>query len=129
MAYATYEFYTTVYYGNVLTEENFARYAARASDYLDYLTFSKAKSYDDTDGALAKACCAVAEQISYKDTMRASFENGEIASESVGSHSISYRSGAEVTEGVEKAMSSAARSYLLPTGLLYRGLPCTARTP
>lgn len=34
MAYADYAFYTTVYLGNAISEDDFPRLAARASDYV-----------------------------------------------------------------------------------------------
>ena len=129
--YATYNDYVTVYFGNSIEAEDFDKYATRASDYIDYLTMGKAKTYNDADGALAKACCAIAEQISLADTVSASVSVGgaEVASETVGSHSISYRSSAEVKAGLDAAMLTAAQIYLLPTGLLYRGVPCIRRIP
>lgn len=129
MSYATYEFYTETYYGDVLDEENFDKYASRASDYIDRLTMNKAKSYDDADGLLAKACCVAAEQLSAIHAARLSAGSGELASESVGSHSVSYRSGVEVAAALEKDMRNLVESYLLTTGLLYRGIPCIRRIP
>ena len=39
MAYADYDFYTESYYGNVVPKADFDRLAARASDFIDTLTF------------------------------------------------------------------------------------------
>ena len=39
MAYADYDFYTTSYFGSVVPEADFDRLAARASDFIDTLTF------------------------------------------------------------------------------------------
>lgn len=127
--YATYAFYTDEFFGSVISEEDFDKYATRASDYIDYLTMGKAKAYEDTNGALAKACCAVAEQIANSDSITASIGVAEIASETVGSHSVSYRSSVELKAGLDAAMLSAAQMYLTPTGLLYRGVPCIRRIP
>lgn len=125
--YATFAFYVSEYYGNIIPEEDFDRFASKASDYIDYLTMGKAKAYDDTTGALAKACCAIADQYAVADSIAASVAG--IASESVGSHSRSFRSGAEIKAERDSAILSAAQTYLLPTGLLYRGVPCIRRIP
>ena len=129
MSYATYEFYTNTYYGDVLSAEDFEKYASRASDYLDRLTMNRAKDYDDTDRSLAKACCVAAEQLSAISSARLSAGSGEYASESVGSHSVSYRSGIETAAALEKDMKNLVEGYLLTTGLLYRGIPCIRRIP
>ena len=127
MSYADYNFYVNDFHGDVIAGEDFDKYASRASDYLDYITMGKAQSYDDTNDALAKACCAVAEQIDLADSVGVAA--GMVASETVGSHSVSYRSGAEMKASLDASMLNAAQMYLLPTGLLYRGVPCIRRIP
>lgn len=125
--YADYTFYVDEYLGSMIHEADWNKYATRASDYIDYITGGKAAGYDDVNNNLAKACCAVAEQIAVSDTISASVAG--VASETVGSHSVSYRSQAEIKAGAQSAMLSAAQMYLFPTGLLYRGVPCIRRIP
>lgn len=127
--YATYNDYVSIYYGNAIEADDFDKYASRASDYIDYLTMGKAKTFNDVDNALAKACCAIAEKIANADSITASVGVAEIASETVGSHSVSYRSSAELKAGLDAAMLAAAQMYLTSTGLLYRGVPCIRRIP
>ena len=129
MSYATYAFYANTYHGDILTADNFDRYAERASDYLDYVTMGKAQNYVDTTGALAKACCAAAEKFESSDAIAIRVANGEVASETVGSHSVSYRSSAEMQAALGTQLLSAVQMYLAPTGLLYRGVPCIRRIP
>ena len=131
MSYADFNFYVNEFYGTALSAENFDKYASRASDYIDYITMGKSKSYDDTDDALAKACCAVAEQVASADEFSSSMSmaGGLVASETVGSHSVSFRSGAEIKASLDANMLNAAQMYLLPTGLLYRGVPCIRLIP
>lgn len=127
--YADFAFYTTVYYGDQLTAETFQKYATRASDYIDYLTWKKAQSYDDTDNTVKKCCCALADQFQSIDALKAAANakvtaDGIIASESVGSHSRSFKTGGDVAQDIaaeEAKIAAIARRYLLPTGLLYRG--------
>lgn len=127
--YATFTFYSDVYYGNMIVAEDWNRYATRASDYIDYITGNKAKDYNDTNGWLAKACCAIADQLCVADSISSSMSVAGLASESVGSHSVSYRSETEIQAGTKAAMLNAAHTYLFQTGLLYRGVPCIRRIP
>ena len=122
MSYATYEDYLDVYHGTVLTAEQFTIYSDRASDYIDRITMGRAASYTDESNMLAKACCAGAEQYQMIDAVRASVKGGAIASESVGRHSVSYRSPAETIAELEKQLKLTVEGYLLNTGLLYRGV-------
>ena len=129
MSYSDYNFYVNDFHGDVIAGEDFDKYASRASDYLDYITLGKAKTYDDTTDALAKACCAVAEQIDLANKSSMGVSVSMVASETVGSHSVSFRSGAEMEASLDASMLNAAQMYLLPTGLLYRGVPCIRRIP
>lgn len=126
--YATYAFYVNSFLGDILTVDNFNKAATRASDYIDALTMNKARDYT-ADDAVQRACCAIAELMQSKDVAKASAASGEIASESVGSHSVSYRSGAEVSAAIDAEISKTATMYLANTGLLYRGVPCIRRIP
>lgn len=127
--YADYTFYTMDFYGDTIPEDKYDKYATRASDFIDYLTWRKAQDMAD-DPAVQKCCCALAEQYMSIDALKTAAsakvtEDGIIASESVGSHSRSFRNGSEGEQAVqesEKALASIARRYLLPTGLLYRGV-------
>ncbi len=128
MAYADYEYYTDSFLGDLITSEtDFDKYALRASDYIDRITMNRAADYvaDNADDVtVKKACCAAAEQFMMIARARASAaaEDGEIASESVGSHSVSYRSGLETAATLETDLRKIVSSYLSMTGLLYRGV-------
>lgn len=113
MAYADYSFYTQKFFGNAIAESDFERLAFRASNFLDYYTMNRAKDYSKDD-SVKYACCAVAE--AYQTAERTGAKKG-IASESVGSYSVSYNSDATAREELTKA----AIQYLAHTGLLYRG--------
>ena len=127
--YADYTFYTMDFYGDTIPEDKFDKYATRASDFIDYLTWNKAQGMSE-EPAVQKCCCALAEQYMSIDALKTAAnatvtEDGIISSESVGSHSRSFRTGAEAEQAVqeaEKALAAIARHYLLPTGLLYRGV-------
>lgn len=126
--YANFDYYTEKFYGVMIPEDQYNRYALEASDFIDYLTWNKAQGMAE-DPSVQKCCCALAEQYMTIDATRRAAaakvtDDGIIASESVGSHSRSFRNGAEGAQAVqeaEKELSNIARRYLLPTGLLYRG--------
>ena len=129
MIYADYAYYTDEFYGDAIPEESFVRCAARASDYIDQITMNRAKDYvalhPDKSGPVKKACCALAEQYMQisEAKARTMVEGGEVASESVGGHSISYRSSIDTAAALEADLRKIVISYLGFTGLLYRGIP------
>ena len=141
--YATYDFYVGTFLGAVINEADFSRLSSRASDFIDYFTEGKAAKVSEDDTAtilaLAKACCALAEQMQVDESTRAIAMKAqaaallsnanEVKSESVGSWSRSYVTAGEYTSQSEKAYMQAQRLayasiltvYLAKTGLLYRG--------
>lgn len=139
MAYADFEYYSTVYLGTAINEDDFPRLSLRASSFLDYYTQGRAAKNADLD-ALKMACCAVAEQYQYIDTAKAlaqkslsaSLESdGELQSQTVGSWSKTYRSGGDSAQQAlssvqmaQAALGSVVQQYLAGTGLLYRGRGC-----
>ncbi len=125
MIYAYYGDYTDAYFGDLIPAEDFDRCAARASDYLDQLTMNRAEAFvtaNPDDMRVKKATCALAEQFYLIGKARATVGDGEIASESVGSHSVSYRSGLDTATQLTAQLKNIAAQYLLSTGLLYRGV-------
>ena len=129
MIYADYAYYPDEFHGDAIPEESYNRCAARASDYIDQITMNRAQDYvllhPDKSAPVKKACCALAEQYMqiYEAKARSMVEGGEIASESVGGHSISYRSSLETAATLEADLRKITTSYLGFTGLLYRGIP------
>ena len=103
MAYADYNFYTSSYFGDVLTEDVAAKWLERASDYVDAITFHRTENTFPEKEAhvvkVKKAVCAIAEALSLIDAqakaMQASMDangtyKGAVASMSSGRESISY---------------------------------------
>lgn len=145
--YADFEFYSNAYFGNAITQEDFPRFATRASLFLDYYTMGRAKDYQDMKEELKFACCALAEQYqmielaaqSVKTAVENSKDGGatEKQSETVGSYSVTYRQKADASAAAmsmadksREQLATVARQYLAHTGLLYRGgcRPCTHLT-
>lgn len=115
--FADYKFYQEVYCGNDIQDENiFKRMVIKASFFLDEVTLGRIKEPTEE---VKLTVCAIAD-IEYKEQK----ENNEdqIASESVGTHSISYVKKTKTTEEYAREKMRVARTYLANTGLLYRGL-------
>lgn len=140
MAYTDFEFYATIYHGNVVPEADFPRIADRASDFLDVITFDRlVDGLPDNDRAKAKvqkAVCAVAEklyelELAEKQANAAAQAGGSsgasggatsgvIASRSAGSESISYASLSDTASGAKNwsAVYQAAGDETLTNKLL-----------
>ena len=127
MPYADFVFYRDSYFGDVLTEDNAARWLSRASDELDALTFGRLSSAFPTDEAHAekarKAVCAVADALFCVDVQRRAASaqkaedgqyRGAVASVTSGKESISYAvSGNAATVYATAAANPAALTELL----------------
>ena len=111
MAYTDYEFYTTKFFGDTVPEEDFPKYAERASDRIDQYTFDRlTDGLPDNDRAktkVQKAVCAIADTLYQIDQIKkASMDtvgtiqkedgtvvNKTVSSVSSGNESISYATG------------------------------------
>lgn len=103
MAYADFNFYQNIYYGEVLTSGNASRWLDRASDMLDTLTFGRLTFAFPVVEAhvikVKKAVCAIADVLCNVDTQRKAAtyregSNGEfkgtVSSISSGRETVSY---------------------------------------
>jgi len=118
-----YEYYTNVYYGSAIGESEWAAVSARAYDYIDYITRGGA---DDSE-AVKKAVCAVADKYYEIESAKAQAMSGALASETVGSWSVTYRTGSEISASYGSELYGIALRYLSNTGLLYRGGRCIVK--
>ena len=131
---AAYNWYVYEYRGDILNKEEFDKFATRGDSYLEQLTMGR---YDDdglpesTIKAVKMTECAIAEQCAREEAqsleIASSLGAGTLASESVGAHSVSYRSAAEIQKASEEAIRSIVYRNLGMTGLLYRGITCIRR--
>lgn len=142
MAYTDFEFYATIYHGNVVPEADFPRIADRASDFLDVITFDRLiDGLPDDERAktkVQKAVCAVADEmykleLADKQALSAAAggtsssgsggaTSGIISSRSAGSESISYASLSDTASGAKNwsAVYQAAGNPQETHKLLYR---------
>ena len=110
MAYVDYDFYTTSYFGNVVSEADFPRLAERASNFIDTMTFDRLvdglPSNERSQKRIKKAACSLTELMyqielaeknaisqasaNVTDTNVGNTSTGAVTSVSSGSESISY---------------------------------------
>nr|DAO85265.1 MAG TPA: Head Tail Connector Protein [Caudoviricetes sp.] len=132
MNYATYDYYTKDFGGEIIPESSFTSACLRASRYIDALTAGKAKDYAEQEAVKDAVCAAAEVAYRYAVSDKQTIETGNKASETIGSYSVSYRqsqSNAQAysesksfTDQLHSEMYAAAALYLFSTGLLYRGI-------
>lgn len=113
MVYADYTYYSAEFLGNKVPETDFPRVSARASEYLDSVTAGIIAKLQATPEEVKKATCAIAEKEYSRE------QGQEVASESVGSYSVTYK---DAQTPYEKELYNIAKRYLGHTGLMYRGI-------
>jgi len=118
MAYADYTYYLQTYVGNAISQADFPRLAARASEQIDRLTFGRAASDTDNTNAIKMAMCAVAEEI---QAVENDGGTDAIQSESIGSSSVTYADTSTRRQTKAQRYTNAARTYLGDTGLMFAG--------
>lgn len=130
--YAEYEFYQGVYHGE-RGFLDFDRNILPVTQYIRYLTMGKADHY--TGEELKYAACEAVDILCEASDKKVRVKKAEKKSETTDGYSVSY-----VTEGkdgetteelenrrveaVKQRMRAAVQKWLLPTGLLYRGVGC-----
>lgn len=134
MAYADYDFYTGVYYGNLSRSDGIEIWLERASDELDVFTFGRllnAFPVEDTHEAkVKKAVCAIADALYLVDNQRKAAApqkqedgsyHGAVSSISSGGESVSY-SKADSGSVYAEAAASKEKEFELVRGLAYKYL-------
>lgn len=142
--YVDYAFYSQVFHGDDIPEEEFGKYAARGEDLVDIMTWYRIPDIPEqlmTDRlakTIRKAVCAAADQYKLLDlhqkgilkALEKAGQSGWVASESNDGYSVSYQNvlsggGCMDSAGARNAYESVAKvaawQYLADTGLLYRG--------
>lgn len=137
MAYADYQFYTEKYYGDTVPESDFPKYAERASDRIDAITFDRlVNGFPEEERAITKvkkAACAVADALYQIDQIKKASmesvgtvtrEDGTVVSKAVssissGSESISYATGSS-GGGSDSIYGQAAIDKKTENVLLYQ---------
>ena len=131
--YATYQDYTAIYHGDVLTEDNADKWLDRASDFVDKITFRRLRTAypedQQSDIYVKKSVCAVAEALYLIDVQKkagaakveadGSFKN-PVASVSSGRESVSYAlNGGSTVYAAAASSKAAADSYTMSIAVDY----------
>ena len=128
--FADFTFYEEVYHGDLLTEEEFPKYAEQADAWLTERTMGRCSRpclSEMVQLSLKKAECAVADALRVYD--RTADADPSVQKETVGDYSVTYRSSAELDRETAARVSDLITRYLAYTGLLFRGVPiCYAHT-
>ena len=126
-------YYTEVFEGTAINEEDFKRLSKKAERFVNYATCNQADTTSGTVLETVKECiCEIAEQYQIMEKLeKQALGEGEkvISSESVGSWSVSYDTPTktdvntlEYTTEKNKRLYSIVKEHLAFTGLLYRGV-------
>ena len=136
MAYADYQFYKEKYYGDTVPESDFPKYAERASDRIDSVTFDRlVNGFPEEERAVTKvkkSVCAVADALYQIDQIKKASmesvgtvtrEDGTVVSKAVssvssGSESISFATGS--SGNTESIYGQAAVDKKVESVLLYQ---------
>ena len=119
-SYADYAFYTDKFLGKKIPAEEFGYYALLATQYINSVTFDRIVG--EPIEAVKMACCAVAENYFSAGQSSAKAASG-IASEKVGSYSVSYATASKETANVaSNQLYNSAKLWLGNTGLMYKGV-------
>lgn len=133
MTYADFAYYQDSYHGNQIRDATAFPYpAARASEYMDMITFDRLteKILEEFETKIKNCCCALADAIyQYQVCAIATGESAPKKSESIGKYSVSFATTSETisgllggdTAGLQDFMKSICMRYLGHTGLMYRG--------
>ena len=122
--FADYAFYEEVYHGDLLTEEEFPKYAERADVWLTERTMGRCSRpclSEMVQLSLKKAECAVADAL--KRSADAEEADPSVQKETVGDYSVTYRSSSDLDRDTAARVSDLITRYLAYSGLLFRGVP------
>lgn len=125
MAYADYNFYTSVWHGD-MPDADFAKWAARGSIEIDRLTHGRAAAVpSEMAQSLRLCCCELADALRTAAAADAATQGGIIASENVDGYNVSYHdqnTGSGRATAAEAAAAICRRWLCAPVNLMYTGV-------
>lgn len=129
--YLDYTFYKSVY-GGTVSETEFPKLNIQAQAKVDYFTFGRIKKLNTISENLKYCVCEVIDLVNAQNVIKAksTVSDKRIYSETVGSHSVSYKYGDEVykskaltDEELNEKIYEICVTYLMSEqNLMYRGL-------
>ena len=122
MAYIDYTYYTGTYHGSEISAIDFEYFEAQAEAVIKEMTLNASDEAKESD-TVKMATCAAMEKL-FEVLGSSSAGSAMVSSERVGEYSVSYRnvSASEKYEDAVRAAKAAARVWLGPAGLMYRGV-------
>lgn len=137
LPYADFAYYQNVFKGSLIPDEAlFCKYAERASEFIDTVTFDKLQDenlFNLHKSKIQKCICALTEKIFRRNLVYSDgvpdAEHFSKSSETIGAYSVSYQNPYEYIQEIsmtdaefQKSLKNTALYYLSNTGLLYRGV-------
>ena len=119
--YADYLYYQEVYYGALISTEDWPRLAEEASAAVDRLTYGRLKEGTEVTDPVKRAVCAVAEVL-YAHRLEES--PGNIKAETVSGDSVTYESAQSTRRRREVEKVDAVDRYLLRSDPLRSAVSC-----
>ena len=125
-SYVDFDYYSKEYNGTLIPEKSFPKISVEASQKINY--FTKNKIVEETK-VIKYTTCLIADEIMKNENLKNTISNDkEVASESVGPHSVSYVNKATIQKEQIKDNITLNRCLYniclenLPNELMYRGI-------
>lgn len=125
MDYIDFTYYTETYKGSTIPEAAFSRFAMKAENKVDLMTFNRIDTEADYMERVRMCCCEIADSlysIDVSENTQSAGSSGIVSSERVGDYSVSYVDVATTNSMNAIKIKSIATEWLGLTGLLYRGV-------
>ena len=121
MGYIDYAYYTETYKGSTIPESAFSKFATKAENKVNLMTFDRIDTSKDYMDKVKMCCCEIAESL-YTADKEDSKSAGNVLSERVGDYSVSFVDNSNLEKLRSAKLKSIVQDWLALTGLLYRGL-------
>lgn len=125
-SYVDFDYYSKEYNGTLIPEKSFSKISVEASQKINY--FTQNRIVEETE-VIKYTTCLIADEIMKNENLKNTISNDkEVASESVGPHSVSYVNKATIQKEQIKDDITLNRCLYniclenLPNELMYRGI-------
>lgn len=125
-SYVDFDYYSKEYNGTLIPEKSFPKISVEASQKINY--FTQNRIVEETE-VIKYTTCLIADEIMKNENLKNTISNDkEVASESVGPHSVSYVNKATILKEQIKDDKTLNRCLYniclenLPNELMYRGI-------
>lgn len=130
-SYVDFDYYSKEYNGTLIPEKSFPKISVEASQKINY--FTQNRIVEETK-VIKYTTCLIADEIMKNENLKNTISNDkEVASESVGPHSVSYVNKATIQKEQIKDNITLNRCLYniclenLPNELMYRGINVSKR--